>query len=166
MELAIRNGVALIDECDLSLVSAYSWNATATDKARPDAFYAMAHVYSRDSKGPVPVYMHRLITGAPKGKHVDHRDHNGLNNCRSNLRICTGSMNNASRRIQVGKSGFRGVFPTRNGTFLASITSGNRAGARTIRLGVFRDPIDAARAYDAAALDKFGEFATLNFPVR
>lgn len=75
-----------------------------------------------------------------------------------NLRLATRSQNNAN----VGKrrnntSGFKGVFRCGN-RWKAQIGA-----ARTVYLGLFATPEDAARAYDAAALEHHGEFARLNF---
>ena len=110
------------------------------------------------------VLMHREIIGVPYGVQVDHIDHDGLNNTRGNLRLATHSQNNANRPRIWSSSGCRGVTiitKKRMGKlFIAKITRQNRHQ----HLGRFECPIEAAKAYDAAAIKAFGEFAILNFP--
>lgn len=125
-------------------------------------FYAATNIKTNGRW--VTRYMHRLIMLAPKGLQVDHIDGNGLNNTRANLRLCERSLNNVNRRLgYTPKSGFRGVYQDTGGPlFYARIWSGGSAK----RLGYFRNAEEAARAYDAAAVQEFGEFAVLNFPHR
>jgi hypothetical protein len=79
-----RGQVALIDEGDFPLVSGRKWYALpSTVKGR---FYAMSGAKRADGKTTM-VSMHRLITGAPKGKEVDHVNHDTLDNRRENLRV-------------------------------------------------------------------------------
>lgn len=166
MRVAIQttNGrIVQIDESDLALVVAYKWVAHAPDKALPDNFYAVTTSVDRATGRRRTIWMHRLIVGCPNGMQVDHRDHDGLNNVRSNLRICTGSQNNANARMRPGRSGYRGVYrKPSNGRFLALIW----VNYKRIKLGTFASAESAARARDEAALKHFGEFAQLNFPVK
>ena len=107
--------------------------------------------------------MHRFLTDAPKGMWVDHigqhgDDHDGLDNRRSNLRICTPSENLANRRLPANSTtGYKGVARHR-GRFCAQIT--NRGEQHW--LGTFATAEEAARAYNAAARRLHGEFARLN----
>ena len=106
--------------------------------------------------------MHRLILGEPPSDQkviVDHRDGNGLNNQRSNLRWVTKQENNCNR-AGFGSSGFLGVSKSR-GKWVAKI---RRDGIR-YHLGTFVSEIEAAKAYDAKAIQLHGEFANLNFPM-
>ena len=110
--------------------------------------------------------MHRVITNAPKGMTVDHKDGNRLNNQRDNLRICTLRQNLQNRRVQQGsknpnKTGLKGTYQTKNGHWFSAISIGTR---RNKYLGRFSSAEAAARAYDAAALHYYGDFARLNFP--
>ena len=106
--------------------------------------------------------MHSLIMQAPKGMQVDHINHNGLDNRRSNLRICTRAENQHNRlpikRNQT--SIFKGV--TWNNTchkWRARISINNTR----ILLGDFNSELEAAHAYDEAARKYYGEFAYTNF---
>jgi hypothetical protein len=91
---------------------------------------------------------------------VDHINGDGLDNRKSNLRLATRAQNGCNLRPQQGKSSrFKGVAWHVCGKWRAHI-SPNRT---QIALGLFDDEIDAALAYDMAALAQFGEFARPNF---
>lgn len=77
-----RGQVAVIDADDATLVGQFRWYAQA---ARAGGFYAATKVRKPDGK-PTLLYMHRLITGAPRGTDVDHLNHDTLDNRRANLR--------------------------------------------------------------------------------
>lgn len=107
------------------------------------------------------IVMHRLIVGASKkSTYVDHKNGNSLDNRKSNVRKATSSQNqmNANRRVD-NTTGFKGV-GRRNGGYYARITTTKGR----ISLGQFNSAEEAARAYDAAAKEHFGDFAKLNFP--
>jgi hypothetical protein len=103
-----------------------------------------------------------MIMRPPKGMVVDHIDGNGLNNRRSNLRICTRAENNRNRRpTPGGSSRFRGVYRCRVADrWIANLSVNNR----TVYVGLFADEVEAALARDAAARKHHGRFAWLNFP--
>ena len=96
---------------------------------------------------------------APAGLDVDHIDGDGLNNRRSNLRACTHTENGRNRKLSKNNtSGLKGVNAREAGKWQAMIkTSG-----RILHLGVFDSKMEAAKAYDAAALRLYGEFARTN----
>lgn len=93
---------------------------------------------------------------------VDHKDNNGLNNQRENLRLASGSQNKANcAKYSNNTSGYKGVtLRKERNTWRAQIRVNNKL----IILGCFVDKEEAARAHDKAALLYFGEFAQLNFP--
>jgi hypothetical protein len=91
---------------------------------------------------------------------IDHKDGNALDNRRDNLRPATFSQNTANRHAPTeSNSGFKGVwFDKRKEKFVASIG----VKRKRITLGRFDRAIDAALAYDAAAVSAFGDFARTN----
>jgi hypothetical protein len=91
---------------------------------------------------------------------VDHINHNGLDNRRTNLRVCTRVQNQGNRKRNVNNvSGYKGVYlDGRRGHWVASI----REGGRSLKLGRFPTAEDAALAYNEAATTKWGEYALLN----
>jgi hypothetical protein len=97
----------------------------------------------------------------PKKYTVDHIDNNPLNNQKSNLRICSlkdNSKNSTKRNNTSSK--YKGVyFENYTKKYKANI----KVDYKTINLGRFLNEIDAAKAYDKAAIKYFGEFANLNF---
>lgn len=152
---------ALIDAADLPLVAHRRWHAQA------GKYTTYARYTDRDGKGGnFVVHMHRLILGLERGdrRHVDHINHNGLDNRRSNLRIASRTENMANSTKPRLKSPYRGVafYPAKDGggKWQARI----RWRGRQLNLGLYETPEEAAREYDLIAVKLYGEFATLNFP--
>lgn len=144
-----RGKYALVDEADAEWIMRMgNWYAAG----RGDACYAARG----GGRSPV-VLMHQLIIGF---KAPDHANRNGLDNRRTNLRPATGMQQHANQGLRSNNtSGYRGVTLNRpTGRWCAYI----RAEGRTTYLGYFDNPIDAAYAYNQAALELFGEFAWLN----
>lgn len=113
-------------------------------------------------KGQGQVFLHRFLTGAKRGQHVDHINGDGFDNRRSNLRICTPRQNQGNRRVSCNNTtGFKGVSPHRN-KYRAQIGDGS---GKQAYIGLFDTAEEAARAYDARAREFHGDFARLNFPV-
>ena len=107
--------------------------------------------------------MHRLIIGAKDGEVVDHRNRNGLDNRKQNLRICTHAENTRNSRPHFSSSNYKGVH--KNNRRGKDWTSSIRFNGKLYHLGYFDREVDAARAYDAKAKQYFKTFAYLNFPM-
>jgi AP2 domain len=144
-----RGMVAIVDVVDLPLVGGVKWHAAVRERGV---------VYAASTVG----YMHRVILGLrPGDPGPDHIDRNGLNNRRANLRPADVSHNNANTRPRPGTSRFKGVsWDAQRGRWMAKVCVGGHQRA----LGRFDDEEEAARAYDAAALQAWGEYAYLNLP--
>jgi len=152
--LEITGGETLVSDQDYEELAKYAWRISFGSRSGKP--YVKRDVISEDGK-KTTIFMHRSITGCPRGLEVDHRDRDGLNNQRGNLVICSG-WQNRTNRIGYSITGFKGV--SRHGSkFRARICFDDRE----IYLGAFVHAADAARAYDAAAFERFGEFAYLNF---
>lgn len=153
-EVTLTNGgAALVDDDDLSLVSQYHWWAS----------HKRNGVYAETTVGHYTFGMHRLILGLTKGdpRQGDHRDGNGLDNRRANLRIATRSDNQRNQQRHVPKHGYRGICPCVH-RWRAQLS----VNGQIIYLGHYVTKEAAAHAYDKAASLHFGEFAVLNFPDR
>ena len=152
-EIPLTQGqVALVNDEDYERLSQQNWYAK-WDPAR-NVFIA------KTRNGPEVVYMHRIIMDAPKGRDVDHRNHDTLDNRRDNLRICTCAQNQYNQVPQRNRSSaFKGVYWRKDcNKWRAKI----QINCRRIHLGNFESEIEAARAYDKAAVNHFGEFAYTN----
>lgn len=142
------------DDEDHELISAHNWYAIKGHRT----FYAMSAIRIEGKR--IWFAMHRKILGLTDGRlYVDHIDGDGLNNQRSNLRICTSDQNTKNQRLRItNKSGYKGVcWDKRNKKWFASITH-NR---KQFNLGYFDDPKSAHEAYCAAAIRLHGEFCNL-----
>jgi hypothetical protein len=147
---------ALVDDEDFEWLNQWKWHAFK----RPHTFYASRNICSSDGKRGL-LLMHRLLTEAPKGREVDHKDGNGLNNQRVNLRVCTDQENRQNRcKPSHNKSGYKGVsWHKRSKKWHAQIGAN---GIKMKSLGYFTNKIEAAKAYDSAARKYHGEYARLN----
>lgn len=153
--------VVRVDDGDYEAVSRHRWfivGKPATATTRGSGPYAQANI--GDETHRRTILMHCLIMGA---KGIDHIDHDGLNNQRSNLRLANQSQNAGNQRAQVGEksSAYKGVmWSSRKRKWVAQIGPDGRS----THLGYFYSELEAAYAYDAAAREAFGEFASTNFP--
>ncbi len=144
-----------VDLADWPLVREYTWFAYR-DRGCGECFYATGRVGGRT------VRLHRLLAGQD-GLEVDHKDGNGLNNLRSNLRVATHAQNMYNRRApKTNVSGFKGI-RLQGRRWVARVGSG---GGKPRYIGSFSSSQEAALAYDQAAKQAFGDFARLNFPVQ
>ena len=152
--------LAKIDDIDYDIISKYKWSLVSGKYAR-----AVVYDIGRGENGKLKqriIKMHRLITGAKQEDVVDHINGDGLDNRRSNIRICDRTQNQGNRYVQKNsKSQIKGVEMRvrKSGvSWIAYIVKG----CKKKSLGSYRDKNDAARAYNEAALEYFGDFAKLN----
>ena len=142
-----------VDAEDFDYLNQWKWSAKGNG-------YAMRGEYIGDGKYKFRL-MHREIAGAKKGEIVDHINKNTSDNRKENLRIASRSQNatnSVNRKGTISK--YRGVsLDKRRGTWSAEIRP--HPGARK-HLGTFKEEVDAAKAYNRAAIKYHGKFATLN----
>lgn len=151
--LLTKGKMAIIDASDFHLIQSHKWQAK--DCAKSTTYYAHRKVNGKFS------VMHRIIMNlTTKDKiHVDHINGNGLDNRRSNLRLCTESLNHANMgKCRAGTSSkYKGVH-LRHKKWSARI----QRNKKIMCLGEFHAEEDAALAYNFAALELFGDFARFN----
>jgi hypothetical protein len=140
----------LVDDIDFEWLNQWKWYAI---KDR-NTFYAVRMERSENKRKVI--WMHREILGVLAGFETDHKNHNGLDNQRINLRSCTRAENQHNRFMQKNNiSGFKGVsWSNRAKKWWAQI----KFNRRVIHLGFFISKLEAAKAYDNAAKKYFGEF--------
>lgn len=145
-----RGKVAIVDDQDVKAVAAHNWNAYPSGQT----WYAQRSYWTGERVATEG--MGRFLTSPPKGLVVDHINGNGLDNRRSNLRHCTRQQNryNTPTRRE-SRSGYTGVKKRANGRFTTYLKGKS--------YGTYDTPEEAARAYDLAAIDEYGEFARTNF---
>jgi len=146
-----RGKHAYVDAEDYDRLMKHKWTA----------FYTCGKWYAGRNDHGKCILMHREIMKAPKGKVVDHIDGNGLNNCKSNLRVCTYGQNNVHRRPRGESSPFKCVYRDQKRNLWRS-TPAYRG--RSVYNGRYESEIDTARASDYMNVRLNGEFAYLNFP--
>ncbi len=148
-----RGMVAMVDDDDYELVAGRKWTVSIN---RAGNCYAISHV----RRGLPNIRMHRLILGARQGEMVDHKDGNGLNNTRENIRLCTAGDNQHNRGPHPrNKSGYKGVsWDEGRGKWFVKI----RLEYQQIFLTYTDNCFDGAYIYDQAAMQLHGDFARLN----
>jgi hypothetical protein len=154
-EIKLTQGkVALVDDEDYEYLNQFKWHTVNVG----GILYASRNLRISKNKR-ISQRMQWVIMGKHNGMVIDHIDHNGLNNQKNNLRICTPHQNfmNQSKQYNT-KSGYKGVGYVDNTIRARICISG-----KLIHLGTFKTEREAAMAYDEAALRYFGEYASLNF---
>lgn len=151
-----RGLVALVDDADFDYLNQWNWSG---EKHR-NTFYA--HRVDTTGEKRIKIKMHRLVVNITDPKVlVDHKDCNGLNNCKSNLRVCTSSQNAMNRASQKNTSSqYKGVYLNKDTNKWAAEIRGQNHNRKY--LGLFVSENDAAIAYNEAAKIMHGEFAKLN----
>lgn len=153
-EIKLNNN--LIDDEDYELIKNYSWQVWISNKS--NTLYAKTTIYKPRKK---TISLHCLIMNVinPKIK-VDHINGNGLDNRKSNLRLCTHQENCCNRtKSKKCLSKFKGVSYYRQ---LNKWSAYIRNNYKLQYLGIYKNEIDAAKAYNEKAIELFGEFAKLN----
>ena len=150
---------AQVDDEDFERVNKFKWCIYKSKNG--NVFYAARKVII-DGKRKTQ-RMHQFILGDnPLKPHIDHRDGDGLNNQKYNLRPCS-NMENTTNKKKTNKkcsSIYKGVcWDNHSNKWRAYI----QTNGKLIYLGLFKIEIDAARAYDIAAIKYHGEFRNLNF---
>jgi hypothetical protein len=140
---------AMIDVADIQLVRHRIWRLSINKKC--NTYYAA----SGQSVSGDFVTLHRFLLQPPRSLHVDHKDGNGLNNRRTNIRLATGTQNNANMAVsRRNKLGIKGV-EARGSLYRATVCTKGKM----IRLGLFQTPEEASAAYYSAAKMLWGEYA-------
>ncbi len=156
-EIQLTQGkVALVDDEDYDYLNQWKWFANLQN----GKFYARRNIPKISGKRG-SLLMHRLILNMLNPKmQVDHLNHFTLDNRKCNLRICTDAENKRNREMNKNNlSGYKGIsFDKRVNKYHSSISINKKR----FFLGSYIDPIDAARAYNEAALKYHGEFAHIN----
>ena len=144
---------ALVDDSDFEYLSQWKWHLSK----RRSKHYAARNRSKRELEGPHLILMHREVCAGPM---VDHRDGNGLNNQRDNLRTCTNSQNLHNRGAQTNNtSGVKGVcWDKANNKWLGQL----RVAGKNIKIGRFDTIEEAESAYIAASKKHVKDFSNPN----
>jgi hypothetical protein len=144
---------ALVDDEDFEYLNQWKWYYDSSG-------YACRRFYYKDKKSRI-IGMHRVIMGDPKGKLIDHINMNGLDNRKSNLRICGKRENSINGSIKSNNtSGYKGVHKNNRGSYPWRVNL--KANGKQVFAGYFYDVKEAAKAYNEKALELYGEYARLN----
>ena len=142
-----RGQVALVDDEDFEYLNQWLWTA----QPNGSNYYALRYKH---------IWMHRVIMKTPKGMYTDHINHNGLDNRKANLRICSRSQNLRNQKLSKNNtSGYKGVHWKKNQRKWLSKISLN--GTQLV-LGLFTAKKEAAKVYNEAAKKYYGAFAYQN----
>ena len=151
-EISLTQGkFALVDDEDFAYLNQWKWSTHSNG-------------YAIRSENRKMVYMHRLIVNALDGMDIDHINGDGLDNRRSNLRICSHMQNMRNMKSHKdGSSKYKGVcWHQAAKKWVVSIYVDVNGKGKNIHLGLYKKEIDAAIAYNLAAVQYYGKFAKLN----
>lgn len=148
---------AIVDDGDFDRLNKFKW---FTQKTKWGC-YAVRNIRNKYEKRKI--YMHRLVIPCKKEQQIDHINHNGLDNRKENLRVCSNAENMRNSRKQPNcTSKYKGVsWKKSSRKWVVQIVKDRKK----IYVGVYHNEIFAAGEYDKKAIELFGEFAELNFPI-
>ncbi len=158
---------ALVDSDVFDAVNALNWHALTRKRGGSDTYYAGTNLPDGDGTGPAYQTMHRFLWQLwrlPLTPEIDHKNHNGLDNRRENLRAADSLDNRANQPLSIANtSGYKGVWKRETNHGHVWHAEIHRDGQK-FGLGYYLDIETAARAYDLGAIKLFGAFAHTNFP--
>lgn len=150
---------AIVDDEDFEWLNRWKWRASKDHYG----FYAIRTIKKKGKT--TTVLMHRIIIKVPPNLQTDHRNGNGLDNQKSNLRACTQAQNTHNRGARKNvTSRYKGVYLKYKNNNNGRLKWGAhiRKGNARFDLGYYCTEAKAAKAYDAKAKELYGEFAYLN----
>lgn len=144
-EIQLTKGqVTFVDDEDFEYLNQFKWRSMNGRNTN----YAVRFSYHFGNGKAECIMMHRLIMQAPKGLVVDHINHNGLDNCKENLRVVTVSINSHNRQNIIG------AYKTnRPGNIKQRYRSHIKVNGKYMHLGTFDTFEEARKAYINAKLD-------------
>jgi len=149
-----KGDVALVDDEDYEELNKYKWYSNGLG-------YAARKTSMKLGKRKT-IAMHRVVNKTPDGMLTDHINMNGFDNRKINLRTCNMSQNRSNTvPVKNKKNKYKGVYKANKKSWGAKITIRKKP----LYLGMFDNPIDAAKAYDKAAIEYYGVFARPNFGI-
>lgn len=151
-EINLTNGgIALVDDEDFVKLSSYKWHRHDERTLQ----YARVALYGSGKQQIL--LMHRVVMNAPAGVDVDHRDGNGLNNQKNNLRLCTDQQNSMNLKLfRTSTSGHKGVSWSKQSKKWESYIWFRR---KKIRLGEYKEKADAITARENAEKELYGNWS-------
>lgn len=166
----VRDLRVVVSPHRLPMLQDFKWFPQVMNEGKLIYAKAMVHLVNEHGvRRRTTVLMHRLIAKAPPRMYVDHDDNDGLNNTDSNLIVCSNTYNQCNRRPS-SVTGYKGVCKYRDtGKYQVTIPDFRQRNenkkARTLWIGVFDNAMEGARAYDRKALEMYGPFFPINFPL-
>lgn len=154
--LLTQGQIALVDDEDFDFINQWKWYYEK--KNRNNTGYAIRTVKINGKRKRL--YMHRVLLKAPDGMEVDHKNMNGIDNRKENIRVCTCLENKRHYSVRRdNRTGIKGVsWDKRRQKYRVQISiKGKR-----LWLGTYNSLSDATTIYNEAARQYYKEFAYLN----